>query len=133
MSTQTGRHQVYAEGDTIVTIIRGEWTLSDLESAIPLAEQIASKYGYFFTITDVTRLTTVTPEARRRASEWARGHTLGGVAVVGASITAKAVLTLLLRLILLLRSDRFPTAFLSDEHEAKSWVAKERAARARRS
>ena len=132
MSTQIGTHLVYAEEDTIITIIRGEWTLPDLKSAIPLAEQIASKYGYFFTIADVTQLTTATPEARRHASEWARNQTLGGVAVVGASITAKAVLTLLLRLMFLLRSDRFPTAFLSNEQEARSWVAKERAARARR-
>lgn len=132
MQVQSVGHLVYVEEDTVFTVIRGEWTQSDLERAIPLAEQITSTYGYLFTIAVVAQMSSATPEARRLASEWGRSQNVAGVAVVGAGMTARTVLTLLLRLMFLVRGERFPFTFVATEQEARSWVAAQRAARAHR-
>jgi hypothetical protein len=97
-----------------------------------LAEQVTRTYGYLFTIAVVSQMSSATPDARRLASEWGRSQNVAGVAVVGAGMTARTVLTLLLRLMFLVRNERFPITFVDTEQEARSWVASQRAARAHR-
>jgi hypothetical protein len=125
-SKRVGAHQLVLEQDLVVFRQRGDYTLSDArEVGAELASLIARR-GRIFVIIDQTQAGTTPPESRRFLADWNKRHTLGGVALFGGSVTARAVASLITTAIRLVRPAGAPMVFTATEAEARAWVASQR-------
>jgi hypothetical protein len=129
-----GSHQYTIEGDTLViTLNGGEFTLAEIEQLLQLAESIQAQYGYYLMLVDVSRGISLSPSVRRRVAGWASAYSpKTATALIGASLAARAVLTLGAQAMRLLGKESFPSEYFSDQESGRAWLAVQRAALLRR-
>lgn len=126
MEYRISRHVARVTEDILDVNTDGEFSLSDMQTVIGLAEQIIDQYGYYFTLTDVSHMGGLTPQARRLAATWSKTHPVAGIAMYGAKLTTRALLTLLMRAMNLVRRDPFPVTFTQNHREGLDWIATRR-------
>jgi hypothetical protein len=122
-------HSFVLEGDILVTKLRGDLADEDALALFTLMQDVCSQHGPFFFLVDISALGTVHPAARRTiARESAAMAKEPGVidcrgsAIYGASLTTRAVVTLLLRAVEIFQPAHSPTRFYKTEHEARSFL-----------
>lgn len=126
MSKNIGKHVAHIEGDTLFLTLDGSISLEQAEEMLALAEAIIVATGRYFGLHDVTHLGGVPSEVRRRIADWSRSRPISGVAAFGASLPTRAVGTLLLRAMGILRPQAFASLFARGETEAREWIAARR-------
>ncbi len=125
---QVGGHRVEIEGDLLITRIVGDYTLEDIRSYYELAREMSQK-GDVYSIGDMTRAGTITPEARRYSVENGNGLRMIYSASFGLNPAMRVLMTMLLRAAQLLGRSRPGTQveFFATEAEARAAVARIRA------
>lgn len=89
-------------------------------------EQVLERDGAVLTLNDVRGIGHISPEARRYAAHWMRGHRFDGTAMYRANLFTRTVVTLLLRAINLLRPMPLESIFCATEQEAQDWLEERR-------
>lgn len=124
---RAGQHEFNAEGDILFCRLRGDFTVEDVIPMLKLAEEVEAKYGYYLTIADIRELGHVHPAVRQHGAQWARSHNPAACACYGGSLLARAIVTLTMRAITLVRRQPSPVVFFSTEADARSWLTERRA------
>ena len=129
-SSLIGQHGVEIDGDFVTLRMRGPVSLAETERCLGTVEQVMVERGRAFLLIDHRQVGPSGPEVRRCMAEWARGHKIDGIAIVGASLPMRTVSVLLIRGIALLysRPDLIErVAFARSEAEARAFLAERRA------
>lgn len=84
--------------------------------------QTILQYGAAYVLVDSSRAGPLSPETRRWIAEWNKAHRISGVAIYGSSLVMRALFTLVLQAISLLRRQPVPYSFLKTEGEAREWL-----------
>lgn len=93
-----------------------------------IARQFSVPRPYVLVLIDMSRVGTITAEARKRSAEDGIGVPMRGVAVFGASRAVRVVMSVVSRALDLFHgghSDN-PTHFFATEAEARAWIAERR-------
>jgi len=102
----------------------GSWSAEEVRELIALLEREQQREPGLGMLLDVAAGISVGPDSRRALAERAdkRGATVP-VAVIGASLPIRAVLTMIIRTVQLLGGPAAPVAFFSSDDEAIVWLA----------
>lgn len=117
---------VEVEGDTVFLNRQSAWTAENVGGFLALLEQLRAEHGHVFSISDLSEGLSVSPDARKRITDWNRTKTLDAVVLVKATIAARAVITLLFRGAQLVSGRNSPFYFASSREEAVAIIARER-------
>jgi hypothetical protein len=117
--------------DLYFTRMNGEVSEDDVRTQFEAIRTLSKRTGHnILWLSDVRKMGSFTPEARRVVAEETRKDALAGVrasAAVGASFTTRVLLTLLLRAIRMLRPDKHrPWTFVETEAEARAFLDEQR-------
>jgi hypothetical protein len=114
--------------DPDVTFLAIIGDLSRPEMRRILDETNASAKGkpYIFGLIDMSRVGTISPEARVVARTEAGHFLLRGTAVFGASFHHRVIALLANKAAALLKKDHQPIAFFATEAEARAWIDERR-------
>jgi hypothetical protein len=129
-SSLIGQHGVEIDGELVTLRMRGPVSLEETERCLATVEQVMAERGRAFLIIDHRQVGPSGPEVRRCMAEWARGHSVSGIAIFGASLPMRTVSVLLIRGIALLysRPDLIErVALVRSEAEARAFIAERRA------
>lgn len=122
-----GQHLVTQDGDLVKAQIVGAVSRAEAVAFHDMLAQLLAEHGRCYLLVDLTRLASISPEARRYVGEWNRTHRVTAGAAFGASFPARAAIMLLLNAVRLMNRDA-PEIFLArDETEARRWLAARRA------
>ena len=118
-----GKHPYSLDARLICLTSRGAWTADEVRELIALLEREQQRDSRIGLLLDVGGGISIGPEARRALAERAdkRGATIP-VAIIGASLPIRAVLTMVIRTVRLLGGPAAPAAFLATEVEARRWI-----------
>lgn len=118
----SGSHAIRCEGNTIYFRVRGAIDESDIQLLIDLGNDLAEQHGQYWFLVYAHEMTTITSEARRLAVKNPRLASLGGGAVIGASLATRTIFTLIARAMNLLIGNQIRSTFVQTEAEAKAWL-----------
>ncbi len=125
--TPCGAHRFRVDNDTFVIELHGEFTDWDLEEYFLQAEKINRQHGYFMVLGDISRGVSMGSDIRKRSAQWIKElKPLTAMAVIGAPLAARAVVTLAVQAIRLFSRDEYHVEFHKDEATAREWLAKQR-------
>lgn len=128
-----GRHRlVRVEHDRTDLYIDGDVTNEDVDVIHSSGQAIRAECGYDLMLVDVHRMRNLTPETRRYTGLVSADDRpyLGAIAIVGASLVTRALLTLFFRALELLRrvpNISNPISFFGSRDEALAWLSSQRA------
>ena len=115
-------HRVRIEGDTLHIQIVGDLGREQMGRLLEIIEGVIAEHGRYGTIVDTRQMGRLPPDARSLVSEFTGAAKSYGNAVFGESFTTRVVLTMALRTMQLVSSQKFTVAFLKDEPEALAWL-----------
>ena len=127
MSIQIGPHVLRIEGDIIYSKSGGNFTKEHFEQYFAVAERLLEAHGTFYGIADISQLGNIGPEARRYAAHWAKSHTVGGAAILGARFSTRTIVLMITKVMEFFGGYKFPLAFVASEQEALTWLGSLRA------
>jgi hypothetical protein len=126
MVIPVGQHRARIDDDVLLFEMVGELSLDEINRYIGLAEEIKSKFGYFFIIDDLSRFTSATAAVRKRVAGWLGQSGCRACALYGASLTARTLAFMVIGAMKLLGAQNFPISFCKTEQEARNFVATQR-------
>lgn len=126
ISRVIGTHEIRIEGDTVLLIQQGDYTLDDAIKINAEVGAVLNKLGRVFVLVDQSRAGQTSPEARRCIMEWNKHHRASGSVVFGGSRVSRATATLVIAATRLFRPDSAPTVFMETEFEARAWITERR-------
>jgi hypothetical protein len=86
-------------------------------------DSMLADHDFIFLLVDATEARTVGAEARRRAASWSNAPRLGGIAVFGAGLTVRTLVTLVQALQrLLFPKNTFVMEIVQTEQAARAWL-----------
>lgn len=112
----------------------GVFALEDARELYARSSAFAVRNGYSLMLTDLTRSTGISPEARRFVTDQVRGEDRSTVrnltanANFGASLPVRAVTTLYYSAMKIVSKTEMPMIIVKTEAEARAWLEKRRAA-----
>lgn len=121
-----GPHELYIEGDLVLSIVKGMVTLADVRQLLACMEEVISRYGYFMLLADNARFVGIDADARRHSALWTADKRILGMATYNASFTARTLLSLIMKGINLLNPNPLQFTFVKSEAEARAWLAEQR-------
>lgn len=122
-----GNLDAHCEGDLVVARITGTYDADVARYLESLFVEQARRFGYRLGLFHARDTTMITPEARRLMSEWdAASRAPAAGAVIGASFTAKTLVGLLGRAVLLINSKAPQMNFFDTERDARMWLDAQR-------
>ena len=91
-------------------------------------KEILLRRGRVFFIAELTKSTgEISPETRRWVAEWHRQYQVAGAALIGSNnVLNRAITTLMIRAIGILRRRPMPFVFVTNETEAVAFIKKAR-------
>jgi hypothetical protein len=128
MISRFGAHSIRKQDDLLTMTIGREISLDDIKQLIAACDEAVALYGRFGVIADVRALHSIAPEARRFAGGWSNVEQGYGVAVFGASLPMRTLISLLSRAMELFMRRRHGSelGFFKTEQEAYDWVMRKR-------
>ncbi len=120
-----GDHKIAFEPPgTFLVRLRGDLTAADVEQMFAELSRAAAGAAPLYWLADISRLGTIAPGARKRASTPPDCPQLRGAVVCGGNLLQRMAATLALNAARLLRRGREPkpTVFVSTEAEARAWI-----------
>lgn len=121
-------HRARVEGDIVHLQIVGDLGRDQMARLLELIAGVIEEHGRYGTILDTRKMGRLPPDARSLVSDFKGAELCYGNAIFGESFATRVVLTMALRTIQLLSSQKFTAAFFKDEAEARAWL-KERGER----
>jgi hypothetical protein len=118
-----GKHELFIEDDTIVSVLHGELELSETYQFCSAAAEVTARNGYCLILGDIKDSRGVTAEARRYSARWSIGKPILGTAMVNENVIARTLFTLVLTAANLIRRQSAPFAAFKTEQEARDWFA----------
>lgn len=115
-------HRVRVEGDILHIQLVGDISREQMTRLIAIIEAVIAQHGRYGTIIDTGQMGKLPPDARSLVSDFKGTDTCFGNAIYGESFSTRVVMTLALRAIQLLSSQKFTAAFFKDEPEARAWL-----------
>ena len=113
--------------DLVIIRMRGEVSPKDIEGFAAVTSQHCGTWPYVLYISDNTRMTHMSPEARKAAMNIsATGPGMGGFAIIGSGAMAM-ISSMLLKMIALVQKMDNPTVMVKTEAEARAWIDRRRA------
>jgi hypothetical protein len=124
-----GAHRFWHEPpDTLVFCVNGDVREGDVEAYLREMERFAQGKSYIFTMSDVTRMGSMSPEARKVAAR-PYPKEVRGMAVYGASFGQRVFIMLLSKAFSVLsKAPSTPLGMFETEEEARAWIREQRAA-----
>lgn len=124
-----GAHSIYREGDVVICCYDGATSLEELKAVHALIEEAMAEHQQVFQIIDMRSYPVPPPEVRKWIAQWAKTHTLGGIAFFGAHPLVRAA-TLMIQRAAQLFSQRptTPLGFFATLEEARRWIESQKAA-----
>lgn len=120
---QVGLHTISRERDLNIITLRGPLSLEEAKVYHAMVEASLAQYCSAYVMVELTEGVSLGPETRRWIADWNQRHQVNGVAIYGGSLVMRAMLTLLLNAIALLRRQRVPSVFVKTESDARAWLA----------
>lgn len=121
-----GQHELYVEGDLVISIVKGTVTLSDVKDLLACFEEVLSRHGHALLLADNARFTSIDADARRYSARWVAHKRILGMATYNAGFTARTLLSLIMKGINLLNPNPVPFAFVKSESEARAFLNEQR-------
>ncbi len=119
---QLGLHTVSQDGDVVCIALQGPLGLAEAQSFHgQVADTLASR-GHAYVLVDCSQGGALSAETRRWIAQWNQQHRIDGVAIFGASLFMRTMLTLVINAIALLGQRPVPAAFVKTEAEARAWL-----------
>lgn len=122
-SRALGAHRVRQEGELVAIVLHGPLSLSEAQTFHGLVAEVLKQHGHAYVLADCQAGGALTAETRRWIAEWNRHHRVDGVALYGANLFVRTMISLVLNAISLLGSRAVPARFAKDEGEARAWLA----------
>ena len=117
----------FEEPDTLFSFGVGETDGESMRAFNKHCEALAARHGKLYLITDMTRSTGMTPEARKLSTEYSSGNPFNGMVFFGASFTMRTIVNMMVRAGQLLGRNDGAMQFVQNEAEARAWIADLRA------
>lgn len=115
-----GQHQVRSEGDLFIVVTGGELTSDNAKELIAGLTAVHAANGMVIVILDVSQGMTVGPEARRRIAAESKSYPNPlGVIVIGASLSARAIISLVNQAVRLFSNKGTPLFFCDSDDNAR--------------
>ncbi|MFO0577546.1 MAG: STAS/SEC14 domain-containing protein [Polyangia bacterium] len=116
-------HSIFRDGDTVICRYEGATSIDELAAVHAILEEAMAEHPKVFQIIDMRSYPLPPPEVRRWIAEWAKTHTLGGVAFFGAHPLVR-VATLMIQRTAQLFTQRptTPLRFFATVEEARRWI-----------
>src|SRR6266540_127628 len=121
-----GEHRLrFEEPDLILVDPVGEVTAEASSAIYDEIERFAAGKSYVFSITDIRRVITFLPAARKVAMERGKGIPFRGAAVIGGSVAMRVLSTLMYRAFAIVSpgAESNPVCLCSTEEEARAFIA----------
>jgi hypothetical protein len=118
-----GQHVTARERDLVSIRLRGPLSLEEAQGFHAAVARTLARYGTAFVLVDSSQGGSLSPETRRWIAEWNKSHKVTGVAIFGSSLVVRALLTLVLNAIALMRREAVPSVFVKNEAQARAWLA----------
>jgi hypothetical protein len=113
--------------DVVHVATVGDVSGEEMSALLREMGRLAAGCGHFFLLNDVSKMGTLTPEGRKRATEEVDALALRGIAVYGAAFSQRVVATLMARLLnMFARASDRPIAIVETEAQARAWIARRR-------
>lgn len=115
-----GPHVIEITGDVRLIRVNGPLSEAHLRTLFALGRAQLQRHGYYISICDTTRGTSMTPEARRANAEWfsENPEMLGANIIFGAGLATRVIITLITRATALLSRKPLHIEFVADEEAA---------------
>ena len=123
------QHRVQRDGDLLIFVADGPILEAHVDATIVVAEAIIQEHARYDLLIDVQKLTRVDPSARRRGATASVNQYLGNIAIFGASLVIRALLTLVIRGMVMMGRSQVMVHFCESEGEARVWLDAQRAQR----
>lgn len=130
-----GKHRMCAEGDAMYWEINGDIDIDEMRRSLEFGEEIIARHGCAFLIMNGARARSATPAARRFQADWALTHDIthrGRSVVYGTNKFVRALAMLVVRASQLFARQSPTVDFVDTEEDAQEWLARQRAAWAKR-
>lgn len=115
-------HQVRVEGDILHIKIVGDFDREHMGRLLEIIKGVISRHGRYGTLIDTRKMGRLPPDARNLVSDFKGAETCYGNAIFGESFTTRVAMTIALRAIQFVSSQKFTAAFFKDEPEAFAWL-----------
>lgn len=100
----------------------GAFSLADMRMYTDIAAEVMAQYGYCLMLVDSKDAGSLDAEARRYIAHWSVGKPIIGIAAYNASLTPRALFTLVLKAMNLIGRQPLPFSFFKTEPEARVWL-----------
>lgn len=117
-----GKHEMYIEGDIVVTVTHGMFTLDEAHLLIRAMQEVIDRYGYGLVLSDNTGLAGMAPEARRESARWSVGKPILGSATIHGSRAVRILIGLLFKAMNLIGKQSIRLEFFQTEEAARQWL-----------
>lgn len=125
-----GRHEVRLEEPDVVFVrFDGDVTEPESIELLTLSERCSVARDHQFWLVDVSELGHIHPGARRRAGTWPLSDKHWGTVAFGVGFAQRILARLVLGAAMMLRGEVETVVLLSEETEARAWIARERTRR----
>jgi len=128
-----GRHRLLVRADEVLWEVHGNCDVDELRQIIALGEELAARYGRYYSLIDGKEGISITPAARRYNADWERAH--GGskalTIIFGANALARTIVSLVNRAAQLVLGRSPEVIFVKTEAEARATILHDRATRQR--
>lgn len=126
-----GNHQSVLDGSILIARIDGPFTGSDASQFLDFLQAQNDRVGNLGLLVFLSGDVSFTPQARQHMGSRTNPNTPGlPMAVLGASLLQRTVLTLVVNAIRLTSSQAIPMRFFSTEQAARDWLTEQLGIRA---
>lgn len=130
MEYRIGPHRLVVEDDVVFSHSDQAVTGEEMQRLLDICTSVRARWGRLYVVTIMGPGFDMTPGARKVASDWGRQQGMTHNIVVGASLAMRTLLSLISRAHKLLGARQDAMEFAATEAEARSLVAKHKAAQA---
>lgn len=122
-----GNQTIWEEDDIAVGQYAKTITLQEAIFMTDVYKRIYMKHKRMFGLSDLSRVTTIEPEARRHLVQWSRTVPVAGVAAFGLGSVQRMLVILIFNAVKLVTGGfGIPLALCKDEAEARAWIVRQR-------
>jgi hypothetical protein len=118
-----GSHRSQIDGDVVTLRWFGDLLPQDVTDMHAQMATVLETHPLVFVVIDARAVHSIGRDTRRVGSDWPHIHRIGAVAVVGASLTVRAALTIVRSVAKVMsRKGVAPMNFAETEEEARAWI-----------
>jgi hypothetical protein len=122
-----GLHRYRVEDDLLIMELAGAFVSTDVDQYLQLVEGLLAKHGYYLLLVDMRHGFMLGAAERRRLIKWLMDHEpVIKIAILGAALPARALISLVFGTTRLLGQDQYYAEYFPHEAAAREWFSKQR-------